>query len=112
MYLMLWRMHYPLGECYYRCREIPPLIHYLQRVLDDSLNRANKVAKRGSIEEDLFLTKFKKDMLIQVAEEYRSEVHNLHASLSTQIPRSQELALVEACYDPNVLPNLSALCQV
>jgi hypothetical protein len=88
------------------------VIHYLQRVLDNSLNRAKKVAKRGSIKDDRFLTKFKKDMLIQVAEEYRSEVHNLHASLSTQIPRSQELALVEACYDPNVLPNLSALCQV
>jgi hypothetical protein len=84
-------------------------IHYLQRVLDGSLNRANKVAKRGSIKDDRFLTKFKKDMLIQVAEEYRLEVHDLHASLSTQIPRSQELALVEACYDPNVLPHLSAL---
>jgi hypothetical protein len=60
-------------------------IHYLQRVLDDSLNRANKVAKRVSIKDDRFLTKFKKDMLIQVAEEYRSEVHDLHASLSTQI---------------------------
>jgi hypothetical protein len=86
-------------------------IHYLQRVLGDSLNRANKVAKRGSIKDDRFLTKFKKDMLIQVAEEYRSEVHNLHASLSTQIPRSQELTLVEACYDPNVLPHLSALAK-
>ncbi len=86
-------------------------IHYLQRVLDDSLNRANKVAKRGSIKDDRFLTKFKKDMLIQVAEEYRSEVHDLHASLSTQIPRSQELALVEACYDPTVLPHLSALAK-
>jgi hypothetical protein len=64
-------------------------IHYLQQVLDDSLNRLNKVAKRGSIKEDRFLTKFKKDMLMQVAEEYRSEVHDLHASLSTQIPRSQ-----------------------
>jgi hypothetical protein len=63
-------------------------IHYLQRVLDDSLNRANKVAKRGSIKDDRFLTKFKKDMIIKVAEEYRSEVHDLHASLSTQIPRS------------------------
>jgi hypothetical protein len=41
-------------------------IHYLQRVLDDSLDRANKVAKRGSIKDDRFLTKFKKDMLIQV----------------------------------------------
>jgi hypothetical protein len=60
-------------------------IHYLQWVLDDSLNRANKVAKRGSIKDDCFLTKFKKGMLIQVAEEYRSEVHDLHASLSTQI---------------------------
>jgi hypothetical protein len=39
-------------------------IHYLQRVFDDSLNRANKVAKRGSIKDDSFLTKFKKDMLI------------------------------------------------
>ena len=46
-------------------------IHYLQRVLDDSLNRANKVAKRGSIKDDRFLTKFKKDMLIQLADEYR-----------------------------------------
>jgi hypothetical protein len=45
-------------------------IHYLQQLLDDSLNRANKVAKRGSIKDDRFLTKFKKDMLIQVAEEY------------------------------------------
>jgi hypothetical protein len=86
-------------------------IHYLQRVLDDSLNRANKVAKRGSIKDDRFLTKFKKGMLVQVAEEYRSEVHDLHASLSTQIPRSQELALVEACYGPTVLPNLSALAK-
>ena len=50
-------------------------------------------------------------MLIQVAEDYRSEVHNLHASLSTQIPRSQELALAEACYDPTVLPHLSALAK-
>jgi hypothetical protein len=45
-------------------------IHYLQRVLDDSLNRVNKVAKRGL--NDRFLTKFKKDMLIQVAEEYQA----------------------------------------
>jgi hypothetical protein len=50
-------------------------------------------------------------MLIQVAEEYRSEVHNLHASLSTQISHSQELALVEACYDPTVLPHLSTLAK-
>jgi hypothetical protein len=86
-------------------------IHYLQHVLDDSLNRANKVAKRGSIKDDRFLTKFKKDMLIQLADRYISEVHDLDASLCTQIPRSKELALVEAYYDPTVLPNLSALAK-
>jgi hypothetical protein len=86
-------------------------IHYLQRVLDDSLNRANKVAKRGSIKDDRFLTKFKKDMIIQLADEYRSEIHDLHASLCTQIPRSKELALVDANYDPTVLLNLSALAK-
>jgi hypothetical protein len=81
-------------------------IHYLPRVLDDSLNRANKVAKCGSIKDDQFLTKFKKgDMLIQLVDEYRSEVHNLHASLC------KELTLVEAWYGPNVLPNLSALAK-
>jgi hypothetical protein len=50
-------------------------------------------------------------MLIQLADEYRLEVHDLHASLCTQIPRYKELALVEACHDPTVLPNLSALAK-
>jgi hypothetical protein len=50
-------------------------------------------------------------MLIQVAEEYRSEVHDLYASLSTQISRSQEFAFVEAWYDRNVLSHLSALAK-
>jgi hypothetical protein len=86
-------------------------INYLQRVLDDSLNRANKVAKHGSIKDDRLLTKFKRNMRIQLADKYRSEVHNLHASLCTQIPRSKELALVEACYDLAVLPNLSVLAK-
>jgi hypothetical protein len=50
-------------------------------------------------------------MLIQLAEEYRSEVHDWHASLSTQIPHLKELTLVKACYDPAVPPNLSALAK-
>jgi hypothetical protein len=34
-----------------------------------------------------------------------------HASLSSQISWSKELVLVDACYDPSVVPNLSALAK-
>jgi hypothetical protein len=86
-------------------------LHFLQRLLDDSLNKANKVAKHGSIKDDQFLKKFLKDMLVLLADKSRFKVHNLHASLSSQIPSSKELVLVDACYDPTVLPNLSTLAK-
>jgi hypothetical protein len=73
-------------------------INFLQRLLDDSLNKDNKVAKRGAIKDDAFFKKFKKSMEIELADESRKTVKDLHAQLSSQIPRSKELALVDACY--------------
>jgi hypothetical protein len=55
------------------------------------------------------LKEFPNELLIQLADDLRAEVHDLHASLSSQIFRLKELALVDACYDPTtVVPYLSA----
>jgi hypothetical protein len=50
-------------------------------------------------------------MLVLLANKSRAELHNLHASLSSQIPPLKESVLVNACYSPTVLPNLSALAK-
>ncbi len=82
----------------------------MQHKLDDALKKAYKVARCGTIKDYSFMKKFQKQMLIKLANESRKEVtDNLHAYLSSQIPRSKELALVDACYDPSVLPNLCNL---
>jgi hypothetical protein len=87
-------------------------LNYLQRKLDDSLNKANKVAKRGAIKDDKQMKAYLKSMLISMADQSRTEgSDDLHAALSSQIPRSKELVLVDACYDPLVVPNLSALAK-
>jgi hypothetical protein len=71
----------------------------------------NKVAKRGSIKDDQFFKKCLKDMLIKLADESRGELHDLLASISSQIPHPKELILVDASYYPTVLPNLCALAK-
>jgi hypothetical protein len=86
-------------------------LNFMQRKLDDSLNKANKVAKRGAIKDDSYMKKFLKSMIISLADESRQVGSDLHAGLSSQIPRSKELALVDACYDPFVVPNLSPLAK-
>jgi hypothetical protein len=86
--------------------------NFMHSKLDDALNKANKVAKHGAIKDGRFLKKFLKDMLVQLVDESRKEVHhNLCASLTSQIPCSKELALANVCYDPIAVPNLSALAK-
>jgi hypothetical protein len=79
-------------------------LNFMQRKLDDSLNKAQKVAKRGAIDGV-------QTMQISLAKESRKLGSDLHASLSSQIPRSKELALVDACYDPFVVSSLSNLAK-
>jgi hypothetical protein len=86
-------------------------LNFMQRKLDDSLNKAQKVAKRGAIKDDGVMRKFLQTMQISLAKESRKLGSDLHASLSSQIPRSKELALVDACYDPFVVSSLSNLAK-
>jgi hypothetical protein len=58
-------------------------LNFLERLLDNLLNKANKIAKRGSIKDDRFLKRFLKDMLVLLADESRAEVHNFHPSFSS-----------------------------
>jgi hypothetical protein len=57
------------------------------------------------------MKKYQKLMLVQLVGESRKQVTGLHACLSSQIPQSKEQALVDACCDPYVVPNLSALAK-
>ncbi len=88
------------------------VLNSMQRKLDDSLTTmAQKVGKRGAIKDDGYRRKFFQPMQIFFAKESRKLGSDLRASLSMQIPLSNELALVDACYDPSVVPTLSDLAK-
>ena len=82
---------------------------FLQRKLTDSMNALGCIARKGAIREDTWIKTFTKDMLIKVASSEAALLRDLHADMDRQISRTDQLRLVDCCYDPLVL---STLCDI
>jgi hypothetical protein len=84
---------------------------FLQRKLSDASNAAGLIPRKGWIREDPWIKSFTKDMLVQVASSESSQLRDLHADMDRQISRTDQLRIVDCCYDPLVLTNLCAIAK-
>jgi hypothetical protein len=90
---------------------ISEALMFLQRKLSDAMNAVGEIPRKGSIREDPWIKEFTKDMLVKVASSEESQLRDLHADMDRQISRTDQLRLVDCCYDPRVLSNLSAIAK-
>jgi hypothetical protein len=84
---------------------------FLQHTLSDVTNGVGLIPRKGVIREDHWIKSFMKDMFVQVASSKASQLRDLHANMDRQIARTDQLCLVDCCYDPLVLTNLCALAR-
>jgi hypothetical protein len=84
---------------------------FLQRKLSDATNAVGFIPRKGWIREDPWIKTFMKDMFVKVASREASQLRDLHADMDRQIPRTDQLRLVDCCYDPLVLTNLCAVAK-
>jgi hypothetical protein len=82
---------------------------FLQHKLLDATKPVSFIPRKGWIREDLWIKTFTKDMLVKVASSKASQLRDLHANMDRQIARTDQLRLVNCCYDPLVLTNLCAM---
>jgi hypothetical protein len=54
---------------------------------------------------------FTKDMLVKVANSEEIQLRDLHANMDRQITRTNQLRLVDCCYNSHVMTNLSAMAK-
>jgi hypothetical protein len=84
---------------------------FLQRKLSDAMNAVGKIPRKGMIREDTWIKAFTKNMLVKVANSQEMQLRNLHADMDCQITRTDQLRLVDCCYDSHVMTNLSAMAK-
>jgi hypothetical protein len=82
---------------------------FLQRKLSDAMNDVGEIPRKGMIREDTWIKDFTKDMLVKVANSEEMQLRDLHADMDRQISRTNQLRLVDCCYDSHVMTNLSAM---
>jgi hypothetical protein len=90
---------------------ISEALMFLQRKLSDAMNASGEIPRKGMIREDTWIKDFTKDMLVRVANSEEMQLRDLHADMDRQITRSDQLRLVDCCYDSLVITNLSALAK-
>jgi hypothetical protein len=81
---------------------------FLQRKLTYSMNALGCIARKGAIREDDWIKTFTKDMLVKVASSEATQLRDLHADMDRQSSCTDQLYLIDCCYDPIVLTNLCA----
>jgi hypothetical protein len=81
---------------------------FLQRKLSDAMNAVGEIPRKGMIREDTWIKDFSKDMLVKVANSEEMQLRDLHADMDRQITRTDQLRLVDSCYNSFVMTNLSA----
>ena len=82
-------------------------VNFMQRLLDDKMSEEGSVARKGSIKEDKFLKDYLNEVQIIKADLERSSGIDVQESLDSQITRSDELLLVDICYDPTIVSTLA-----
>jgi hypothetical protein len=67
---------------------------------------------KGMIREDTWIRDFTKDMLVKVATNSgEMQLRDLHADMDCQITRTNQLCLVDCCYDSHVITIISAMAK-
>jgi hypothetical protein len=84
---------------------------FLQRKLSDPMNAVGKIPWKGMIRENSWIKDFTKDMLVKVANSEEMQLRDLHADMDRQITRTDQLRLVDCCYDSLAMTNLSAIAK-
>ncbi len=85
---------------------------FLQHKLSDATNGVGFIPRKGWIREDPWIKSFTKDMLVQVASSEASQLRDLHANdMDRLIARTNQLCLVDCCYDLLVITNLCAFAK-
>jgi hypothetical protein len=84
---------------------------FLQRKLSNAMNDVGKIPWKGMIREDTWIKDFTKDMLVKVANSEEMQLRDLHADMDRQITRTDQLRLVDCCYNSHVMTNLSAMAK-
>jgi hypothetical protein len=84
---------------------------FLHRKLFDAMNDVGKIPLKGMIREETWIKDFTKDMLVKVANSKEMQLRDLHANMDRQITRTDQLRLVDCCYNSHVMTNLSAMAK-
>jgi hypothetical protein len=84
-------------------------VNFMQRLLEDKMSEQGAVARKGSIKEDKFLKDYLNEVKIIRADKERASGTDIQESLDSQISRSEELLLVDICYDPTTVSTLACL---
>jgi hypothetical protein len=103
-FFITWYIH----ETSPTTNHVAEALMFLQHKLSDATNGVVYIPRKGWIREDPWIKSFTKDMLVQVASSEASQLRDLHANMDRQIACTDQLCLVDCCYDPLVLTNLCA----
>ena len=82
-------------------------VNFMQRLLEDKMSEHGAVARKGSIKEDKFLKDFLNEVQIIKGDLERASGIDIQESLDSEISRSDELLLVDICYDPTTVSTLA-----
>jgi hypothetical protein len=70
-----------------------------------------KIPPKGMIREDTWTKDFTKDMLIKVANSEEMQLRDLYADMGRQITGSDQLRLLDCCYNSHVMTKFSAMAK-
>jgi hypothetical protein len=84
---------------------------FLQRKLSNAVKAVGKIPPKGMIREDTWTKDFTKDMLIKVANSEEMQLRDLYADMGRQITGSDQLRLLDCCYNSHVMTKFSAMAK-
>jgi hypothetical protein len=105
-------------DFFVKTRPIPSAGHitealcYLQRRLSDEMQECGTISRKGAIREDAtWINGYKRQFQVEKASLNKSGFKDIQAKIESRIPRSQELQLIDTCYDLLQLPRMKLLAR-